>query len=59
MSDMLKLEKVVQKKATTLIEMRSFELDPLEWSLTATAIEFNIEKDPFGKGGFRKAYKYD
>ena len=56
-SDMLKLGKVVQTKATTLIEMRSFELDPLGWSLTATAIEFNIEKDPFGKGGFREAYK--
>ena len=42
-SDMLKLGQVVQKKATTLIEMSSFELDPLGWSLTATTIEFNIE----------------
>ena len=42
-SDMLKLGKVVQNKATTLIEMRSFELDPLGWSLTPTVIEFNIE----------------
>ena len=35
--------KVVAKKATTLIEMRSFELDPLGWSLTAATIEFNRE----------------
>ena len=56
-SDMKKLGKVIKKKATTLIELRTFELDPLGWSLTATTVEFNIEKDPFGKGGFRLAYR--
>ena len=56
-SEMLKLGKVVAKKATTLIEVRSFELDPLGWSLTAATIEFNIEKDAFAKGGFREAYR--
>lgn len=56
-SDMLKLGKVIKRKATTLIELRSFELDPMRWSLTATTVEFNIEKDPFGMGGFRKAYR--
>jgi len=54
---MLKLGKVVQKKATTLIEMRFFELDPLGWSLKATTIEFNIQKDPFRKDDFREAYR--
>ena len=54
---MLKLGKVVAKKATTLMEVRSFELHPLGWSSTAATIEFNIEKDAFAKGGFREAYR--
>ena len=57
MSDMMKLGKMIKTKATKLIELRSFDLDPVGWSLTATTIEFNIEKDPFGKGGFREAYR--
>ena len=57
MSDMMKLGKIIKTKATTLIELRSFDLDPVGWSLTATTVEFDIEKDPFGKGGFREAYR--
>ena len=56
-SDMMKLGKIIKTKATTLIELRSFDLDPVGWSLTATTVEFNIEKDPFRKGEFREAYR--
>ena len=56
-SDMMKLGKIIKTKAITLIELRSFDLDPVGWSLTATTVEFNIEKDPFRKGGFREAYR--
>ena len=56
-SDMMKPGKIIKTKAITLIELRSFDLDPVGWSLTATAVEFNIEKDPFRKGGFREAYR--
>ena len=56
-SDVMKLVKIIKTKATTLIELRSFDLDPVGWSLTATTVEFNIEKDPFRKGGFREAYR--
>ena len=57
MSEMMKLRKIIKTKATKLIELRSFDLNRVGWSLTATTIEFNIEKDPFGKGGFREAYR--
>lgn len=57
MSDMMKPAKIIKTKAITLIELRSFDLDPVGWSLTATTVEFNIEKDPFRKGGFREAYR--
>ena len=56
-SDMMKPGKIIKTKAITLIELRSFDLDPVGWSLTATTVEFNIEKDPFRKGGFREAYR--
>ena len=56
-SDMMKLGKILKTKATTLIELRSFDLDLVGWSLTATTVEFNIEKEPFGKGRFRDAYR--
>lgn len=56
-SDIMKPAKIIKTKAITLIELRSFDLDPVGWSLTATTVEFNIEKDPFRKGGFREAYR--
>lgn len=56
-SDMMKPGKIIKTKAITLIELRSFDLDPVGWSLTATTVEFNIEKDPFRKGEFREAYR--
>ena len=56
-SDMMKLGKVVKKKASTAITLRSFDLDGMGWSSAATTVELVIEKEPFGEGGFRKAYR--
>ncbi len=56
-SDMMKLGKVIKKTANTAIELRSFHIDGLGWSANAITAEFVIEKQPFGEGGLRQAYR--
>ena len=40
----------------TLVEVSSFDIDKMAWS-TPIFVPFTIEKDEFGKGGFRSAHK--
>eukprot|EP00794_Sanderia_malayensis_P017134 gene17134-18852_t len=54
--EMMKLGKEVHL-STELIELYSFELDTLAWSRNPLTVEFKVERDPFGTGGFRNAYK--
>ena len=54
--DMMKLGKEV-RSSTEPIELFCFELETLVWSRNPTIVEFKVESDPFGAGGFRNAYK--
>lgn len=54
---MMKLGKVINEKSTVGIELFRFDLTDMVWSNLPLTIEFNIAKEPFGKGGFREAFK--
>ncbi|CAH3141822.1 unnamed protein product [Porites evermanni] len=55
--EMMKLGKVINEKSTVGIELFKFDLTDMVWSNLPLTIEFNIAKEPFGKGGFREAIK--
>ena len=54
--DMIKLGKVISKK-TTSVQIYAFDMKDMSWSETLIVAEFTIEPQPFGVGGFRKAFK--
>jgi hypothetical protein len=55
---MLKLGKVVDDQiGTEPIELFTFDIDAMAWSRNSSTVEFSIEKEPFGTGGFREAFK--
>jgi hypothetical protein len=54
--DMMKLGKVISKKATS-VEIYTFDMKCMSWSETPIMVEFTIEPEPFGVGGFRKAFR--
>jgi hypothetical protein len=54
--EMLKLGKVISQK-TENIELFTFDINDMAWSSTPVTAEFSIAKEPFGKGGFREAFK--
>lgn len=54
---MIKLGKLANSKATTVISIYKFDMENLSWSKVPATVEFNEEKQPFGSGGFRNAYK--
>ena len=54
--EMMKLGKVINEKTTETIEMYTFELSDMAWS-QPSMVEFSIAKEPFGRGGFREAFK--
>ena len=54
--DMLKLGKGIVK-TTISINIYPFDFDSMTWSRTPSNIEFTIDEEPFGVGGFRKAFK--
>lgn len=54
--DMIKLGSVISKK-TTSVQIYAFDMKNMSWSETSIIVEFTIEPEPFGIGGFRKAFK--
>lgn len=54
--EMLKLGKTINQ-TTTKIDIYSFDLNLMTWSSNPSAVDFVIEKEPFGVGGFRKAFR--
>ena len=54
--DMIRLGKVISKK-TTSAQIYAFDMKGMSWSETPIVAEFTIEPQPFGVGGFRKAFK--
>ncbi len=55
--EMLKLGKEIKQSPTTEVELFKFDVDQLCWSKCPSVVEFVIETDPFGRGGFRNAFK--
>ena len=56
-SDMLKLGKINNEIATTIVKIFKFDMELLSWSKVSTTVEFYEERGPIGTGGFRKAFK--
>lgn len=54
--DILKLGKTIDQ-TTTKVYIYSFDLNQIAWSNNPDAVSFSIKKEPFGTGGFRKAFK--
>ena len=54
--DMLKLGKLITS-TTTSVEIFNFDMSVMVWTGKPTTVEFSIEPEPFGTGGFRKAFK--
>ena len=53
--DILKLGKVINKNTTSVL-IYHFSLADMVWSKLQTAVDFTIEPEPFGVGGFRQAF---
>ncbi|CAB4026843.1 transient receptor potential cation channel subfamily M member 6-like [Paramuricea clavata] len=54
---MMKLGKIVDSRKTTVVHMYTFDIDLMTWSKVAQTVEFLVEANPLGQGGFRSAYK--
>jgi len=53
---MLKLGKVITQ-STTSVNIYAFNFKEMSWSKTPSTVDFSIDKEPFGKGGFRQGFK--
>ena len=53
---MLKLGKVINEKSTKLIDLYSFDIKQTAWSRNPLSVEFFVQKESLGKGGFREAF---
>ena len=57
-SHIIKLGKLVKpNKVVSVLEVYSSDLENINWSLLPQKVEFVIEKDVLGIGGFRQAFK--
>ena len=54
--DMLKLGKLITD-TTTSAEIFNFDMSVMARTGRPTTVDFSIEPEPFGTGGFRKAFK--
>ena len=54
--EMLRLGKIIPN-TTTSVEIFNFDMSAMAWTGRPTTVEFSIESEPFGTGGFRKAFK--
>jgi hypothetical protein len=55
--DMMKLGKIVDSRKTTVVDLYSFDIDLMTWSKVPQTVQFLVEVNPLGQGGFRSAYK--
>jgi hypothetical protein len=55
--DMLNLGRVISKSSTVMVTLHSFDLSAMEWTQLPTPVAFQVDKEPFGSGGFRNAFK--
>ena len=54
--DMLKLGKLITD-TTTYVEIFNVDMSVMARTGRPTTVDFSIEPEPFGTGGFRKAFK--
>ena len=56
---MLKIGKLVKSidSSSSVLEIYSFDLGDISWSIPPEKADFTIEKKLLGQGGFRKAFK--
>ena len=58
MADMLRLGKVVEcPKNLKTLDIIKFKIDGMIWSILPDRVEFSIDSEAFGEGGFRQAFK--
>lgn len=56
--DMLKLGREIHDtQSAESVDLFQFDMNHMAWSLKPLKVEFTVEKEPFGKGGFREAFK--
>lgn len=55
--EMLKLGKVIHDRSTEIIQLYTFDVNQMGWSRSPQEVEFAMEKEPFGTGGFRRAFR--
>ena len=55
--EMMKLGKLVTKQRTHNITLESFDISDMSWTKEALPVEFVLEEEPLGVGGFRKVLK--
>lgn len=57
-TQMMKLGKVIKPSGETIVvDVYPFDFNTLSWSMLSRKVEFTIEKEAIGEGGFRKAFK--
>ena len=54
--EMLQLGKVINDSAEP-ITLHRFDMGTMTWCGTRITVDFKVEKEPLGSGGFRKAYR--
>ena len=54
---MLKLRKVIHDRCTDIMQLYTFDVNQMSWSRNPQEVEFAIEKEPFGIGGFWRAFQ--
>ena len=55
--EMLKLGKVVHDKSTESVRLYTFDVNEMSWSGNPQTVEFAIQREAFGTGGFRRAFQ--
>ena len=55
--EMLKLGKVIHDRSTDIIQLYTFDVNQMSWSRNPQEVEFAIEREPFGIGGFPRVFK--
>ena len=52
---MLKLEKVISKKTSTVISIYNFHFEHMQWTNIPMEAEFSVAESPFSSGGFNNS----
>jgi len=45
------------RPAKSIIQIQKFNINSMKWSDDVLSVAFDVEKEPFGEGSFRAAFK--